>query len=229
MIDPEDIDGGGALEPADGVELEELDAESDPDEFEVDEFEPEDFDDSLDEDFDDSGEESVDGGDYQRLIDTMAEQVAQMQVGAAASDPYDEVAELIRRDPAAAIRRTADIATLRAVQAMLPFVKPVAESSGMQRASEGLDDEGRAFLRDFVREKGIDPALLNDPTVAELVRAKAELHQLRSKPIPYTESVGGYPSGNVDAETRRELDGIEKLYRNLNLKFEPGRLLRRLK
>ncbi|HWA82071.1 MAG TPA: hypothetical protein VG820_01455, partial [Fimbriimonadaceae bacterium] len=158
----------------------------------------------------------------------VAAQVAEMQ-RAPATDGYDEVVELMRRDPAAAIQRTADIATLNAIRAMLPFVKPAAENSGMQQAMQGLDEDGQAYLRDFVREKGIDPTLLNDPTVADLVRAKAELHQMRARPIPYTESVGGYPSGNVDAETQRELDGIEKLYRNLNLKFEPGRLLRRLK
>ena len=34
---------------------------------------------------------------------------------------------------------------------------------------------------------------------------------------------------HLDPQTQRELNGIEKLYRNLNLKFEPAKLLRRMK
>lgn len=226
MIDPEPIYDGDTFEP------DELDQDDQPLEHEPEGFEA---DDPLDEDYDDSGDNAPDDDDgYQRLIDAVAEQVAQIQQGQRApADPYAEVADLIREDPAAAIQRTVDIATLNAVQAMLPFVKPAAESHGLRQAMEGLDEEGQAYLHSFVREKGIDPSLLNDPTIADLVRSKAELHQLRQsgrdRPIPYTESVGGYPAGNVDSETQRELNGIEKLYRNLNLKFEPGKLLRRMK
>lgn len=225
MINPEEIGEGDPFEP------DELDHDSEASDYGPDGFEA---DDSVDEDYDDSGDDApANEGGYQRLIDAVAEQVAQMQQPQLAVDPYAEVADLIREDPAAAIQRTVDIATLNAVQAMLPFVKPVAESHGLRQAMEGLDEEGQAFLHSFVQEKGIDPSLLNDPTIADLVRSKAELHQLRQsgrdRPIPYTESVGGYPSGNVDSETQRELNGIEKLYRNLNLKFEPGKLLRRMK
>lgn len=176
--------------------------------------------------------------DYDRIIGGVTERIAQaamqyQQQQVAPPDPYSEVADMIRKDPKGAIQRTVDLATRNAVQAMMPYVQPVSAGYALHQVTSGLDEEGQQFALQFIREKGIDPALLNDPTVADLVRSKAELHQIKksgqNRPIPFTESAGGYPMGHVDAQTQRELNGIEKLYRNLNLKFEPAKLLRRMK
>ncbi|MFI5385997.1 MAG: hypothetical protein ACHQ50_07735 [Fimbriimonadales bacterium] len=176
--------------------------------------------------------------DYERIIGGVTERIAQaaqqyQMQQQAPPDPYAEVADMIWEDPQAAIQRTVDIATQNAVQAMMPYVQPVSAGYALHQVTSGLNEDGQQFVVQFIREKGIDPSLLNDPTVADLVRSKAELHQIKksgqSRPIPFTEGVGGYPGGNIDAQTQRELNGIEKLYRNLNLKFEPAKLLRRMK
>jgi|GEM_PF-5588903 len=177
--------------------------------------------------------------DYERIIGGVTERIAeaarqyQAQQFEPEPDPYAEVADMIWDNPSAAIQRTVDIATRNAVQAMMPYVQPVSQSFAMHRAAQGLDEEAQQLMHEYVREKGINPALLNDPTVADLVRSKAIVMRSeksgRSRPIPFTESVGGYPGGNIDSSTQKELSGMEQLYRSLNLKFEPAKLLRRMK
>lgn len=178
--------------------------------------------------------------DYDRIIGGITDRIAQAAVEyhnlqggqPAAHDPYEEVERLMWENPAMGIRQAMDLATQNAVQAMMPYVQPVSRSFAMHQVMQGLDEEGQAFVNDFVRTKGIDPAVLNDPTVADLVRSKAELHQIRKsgrQPIPRTESAGGFPTTGLDAQTQRELAGIEKLYRSLNVKFDPSRLIRRMK
>jgi hypothetical protein len=173
--------------------------------------------------------------DYDRIIGGVTERIAQAAIELhhhqQQPDPYADAASMIWNDPVGAIQRTVDIATRNAVQTMMPYVQPVTQSHGMHQVTQGLNEDGQQFVAQFVKECGIDPVLLNDPTVADLVRSKAELHQIKKsgRPIPSTESVGGYPTAGVDAETRRELNGIEQLYRNLNLKFDPAKLLGRIK
>jgi|SRR5579862_3640281 len=176
--------------------------------------------------------------DYDRIIGGVTERIAQaaqeyQMQQYEPPDPYAEVADMIWENPAEAIQRTVDIATRNAVQAMMPYVQPVTQNYALQQASYGLDPESQQLMHEYVQEKGIDPALLNDPTVADLVRSKALMLSAerggRSRPIPLTESVGGYSLGSIDADTRRELGGMEKLYRSLNLKYDPSKLLGRLK
>jgi hypothetical protein len=171
--------------------------------------------------------------DYERIVNGVAERIASaaQQYQHQAHDPYSEVADMIWENPAGAIQRTVDIATQNAIEAMMPFVHPVSQSAGIQHVSNGLNDTGREFVQRFVHDNKIDPALLNDPMVADLVRSKAELYQMKQtgQPIPSTEGVGGMPLSNLDADTRRELTGIERLYRNLNIKFDPAKLIGRMK
>jgi hypothetical protein len=171
--------------------------------------------------------------DYERIVNGVAERIASaaQHYQHQPHDPYSEVADMIWEDPAGAIQRTVDIATQNAIEAMMPFVHPVTQNAGMQHVTTGLNDSGREFVQRFVHENQIDPALLNDPMVADLVRSKAELYQLKQtgQPIPSTEGAGGFPMSNLDADTRRELTGIERLYRNLNIKFDPAKLIGRMK
>ena len=175
--------------------------------------------------------------DYDRIIDGVTDRIARAALAAhqAQHDPYADVASLIHENPAEAIQRTVDLATRNAVEAMLPYVAPISRNHALSQVTAGLNEEGQQFVHAFLHEKGIDPTLLSDPTVADLVRSKAELHQLRrtghpsERPIPGTETARGYPGMNLDAESRRELGGIERLYRSLGIDFDPSRLLGRLK
>lgn len=177
--------------------------------------------------------------DYERIIGGVTERIAHAARQYQAiqhqppADPYAEVADMIWDNPGGAIQRTVDIATRNAIQAMMPYVQPVSQSFAMHQAAQGLDEEAQQLMHEYVHSKGINPALLNDPTVADLVRSKALVMKAeksgRLRPIPFTESAGGHSMGNVDSTTQRELTGMEQLYRNLNLKFEPSKLLRRMK
>jgi hypothetical protein len=177
--------------------------------------------------------EPAEGIDYDRIIEGLAQKLTGSQSQEEqAKDPYSDAASYIFDNPAEAIQRTVDLATRNAIAAMLPHVQPMQHSFGMNQVTQGLNEHGQQFVHSFIQEKGINPALLSDPTIADLIRSKAELHQIRKggqEPIPATETVGGYPAAHLDAEARKELSGIEKLYKSLGVKFDPARILGRMK
>lgn len=194
---------------------------------------------ALDEDYDYEDEGHAPDFDYDRIIDGVTDRIARAALAAhhqhTARDPYADVASMIHENPIEAIQRTVDLATRNAVEAMMPYVAPIRRNQALAQVTEGLNEEGQQFVHAFLNEKGIDPALLSDPTVADLVRSKAELHQLRrtgqsgERQIPGTETARGYPGMNIDADSKRELGGIERLYRSLGVDFDPSRLIGRMK
>ena len=165
--------------------------------------------------------------DYERIIGGVTDRIAEAAMDYQRAQESGHTTDYSEEF----VQRAADLATRNALHAMMPLLRPMSQDYGLQQVTQGLDEDGQSFIRQFVHEKGIDPALLNEPTIADLVRSKAELHQLKKsgRSIPWTESVGGTPLSGMDAATQRELTGIEKLYRSLNIKFDPSRILGRLK
>lgn len=117
----------------------------------------------------------------------------------------------------------------QAVEKALAAVAPLIQNQGMAKLTAGLTDEGKAFAEKFVQEKGINPAFLNDPVIADLVRSKAELHQMstKQKEIPATEGVKPIVA-NIDAETNRQLTSLKGLYESLGVPFDGAKLVQRM-
>jgi hypothetical protein len=150
-----------------------------------------------------------------------------------AVDPYDEIASLIFTDPAAALKLQSELTRKETMDQMMPFVAPVANAHATARVTDGLTPEGVKYAEGFMKEKGINPQFLQDDTIADLVRSKALLFQReqadKHPPIPSTESATAYGNHNVDAETSQSLSGLERVYKDLGLKFDAGKILGRLR
>lgn len=178
--------------------------------------------------------------DYDRIIGGVTEKIAKAALALQTqqqqpADPYSDLGQMLWDNPSEVLRAHGEMIRQQTLHDMMPYVQPVAQNYAMSQVLDGLDEHGQQFAQQFIREKGIDPALLSDPTVADLVRSKAELHQIKRSgrmsqmPIPSTEQVGGYPSAHVDARTQQELNGMERLYRSLGVRFDPAKILGRIK
>jgi len=172
--------------------------------------------------------------DYDRLADAVAQRMQPKapQPEPVQGDPYQAIADKLWEDPAAALREYGEVVRTQTMQAMAPYVQPVAQNYAMSQVTQGLPPEGVAAVQQFITENQMDPAMLNNPQVAKLVRGYGEAEAYKksgaqfAKPVPSTE--GAYasnPYGNVDADTTREVDAMSKLAASLGVKFDPSKLM----
>lgn len=196
--------------------------------------------------------------DYDRIINGVTEKIAE-RLPARAEKPeekdvktdsgvlptLDEIASEWWEDPRGALAKYGEVVRQNTEDSIMkkiePFLQRVNESAPMvddhafSKATEGLNPEEKAFIKEHLTKNEVDQKFLNHPFMADLLRSKAELatmkkaEKVNAKEIPDTMMVAGHSMPHIDAESRGELNGLNELYNSLGLKLDPAKLIGKVK